>query len=62
MCDDSAVGRTSGYIALDWDLTTLQLKYQSALERVSSFMVGLHSVLHSLSLHFVLPSSPACGS
>ena len=36
MCDANSVGRTSGYIALDWDQTTLQLKYQSALERVSS--------------------------
>ena len=37
-CDGEKVGTTSGYVAVDWELTALQLKYQSAQERVSSVM------------------------
>lgn len=33
-CDDSAFGDHSPYIAIDWDVNTLHLKYQSAQERV----------------------------
>ena len=58
-CDDNALGRTSGYIALDWNLTTLQLKYQSALERVSTrtcFTSNSNTYL-SFSLPSTSPSS-----
>ena len=34
-CDDLPIGKTSGYIAVDWDTTALHLKYQTAQERVS---------------------------
>ena len=51
-CDESPLGRTSGYIAVDWDNTTLHLKYQSAQERVSSY--------HYVAL-IIIPSAPgAC--
>lgn len=33
-CDDSAFGDHSPYIAIDWDVNILHLKYQSAQERV----------------------------
>jgi ubiquitin carboxyl-terminal hydrolase 6/32 len=32
-CGDSAIGDSSPYIAIDWDVNTLHLKYQSAQER-----------------------------
>ena len=33
-CDEGLMGRTATYVAVDWDLTALHLKYQQAQERV----------------------------
>ena len=34
VCDDSAIGNSSPYVAIDWDVNILHLKYQSIQERV----------------------------
>ena len=39
-CDEGLLGSTSKYVAVDWDLTALHLKYQQAQERVSVWAPG----------------------